>query len=248
LSLRKLLFAAALAAAVAPAVSRADTLAPVAIGGSLVLSQGWFSTVPGQSPTTVTGNGINDGTAPVAISNVTGNGPGTYIFSQTFINPNGSFPAANQINGQNYGFIASYVVDLPSAMASSFVFSLGMTSTTGLENLTARLYAYNAVINSTAIQNLTVGNPGPPANGGLILGWSASSNGTLASTQLPQTTVGAGWYVLQLAGIETGSSNGTYSGQLDVTPVAPVPIPATLPLLLSGCAGLVALIRRRRAA
>ena len=235
-----LLIAAALSA---PALG--DTLVPISIGGNLVLSQGWFSTAAGQSPSTVTGNGISDNTTPISVSNVTGNGPGTYLFSQTFMNPNGSFAAASQINGQNYGFIASYVVDLAASMASTFVFSLGMTSTTGLENLTARLYAYNAVVNGSAVQNLTVGDPGPPPNGGLILGWSASSNGTLASTQLPQTSVGAGWYVLQLAGIETGSSNGTYSGQLDVAPVSAVPLPATLPLLLSGCAGLVALMRRR---
>jgi hypothetical protein len=240
-------FALAFVVALAlPVAALADTLVPISIGGNLVLSQGWFSTAPGQIPTTAAGNGVNDGTSPISVSDVVGNGPGTYLFSQTFMNPNGSFAAANQINGQNYGFIASYVVDLPASMASTFVFSLGMTSTTGLENLTARLYAYNAVVNGTLIQNLTVGNPGPPPNGGLILGWSASSNGTIASTQLPQTTVGAGWYVLQLAGIETGSSNGTYSGQLDVTPVSAVPLPATLPLLFSGCAGLIALMRRRR--
>jgi len=235
----------ALVLAVAAPTALADSLMPVAIGGNLVLSQGWFSTGTGQTPTTVTGNGINDGSTPIAVSDGTGNGPGTYLFSQTFVNPNGSFPAATQINGQNYGFIASYVIDLPSSMASSFVFSLGMSSSTGLENLTARLYAYNAVVGGTSIQNLTVGGPGPPANGGDILGWSASNNGTIATTQLPQTTVAAGWYVLQLAGIETGTSNGTYSGQLDVTPV---PLPATLPLFLSGCAGLAALIWRRRPA
>jgi hypothetical protein len=237
---------AATIACAAPVGVMADTLVPVSIGGNLVLGQGWFSTAPGQTPTTVTGNGVNDNTTPISVSDVVGNGPGTYLFSQTFINPNGSFAAASQINGQDYGFIASYVLDLPASMASTFVFSLGMTSTTGLENLSARLYAYNAVVNGSTIQNLTVGNPGPPPNGGLIQGWSASSNGTLASTQLPPTTVGAGWYVLQLAGIETGTSNGTYSGQLDVTPVAPVPLPATLPLLASGCAGLAALLRRRR--
>jgi hypothetical protein len=69
----------------------------------------------------MTGNGINDASSPISISDGTGNAPGTHLFSQTFISRNGSFPAASQLNGQNYRFIASYVVDLGCAGLSALL-------------------------------------------------------------------------------------------------------------------------------
>ena len=54
-------------------------------------------------------------------------------------------------------------------------------------------------------------------------------------------TLAAGTYVLEVRGMATGTSGGSYSGTLNV---APVPLPATLPLLLSGLGLLGGLLRR----
>jgi PEP-CTERM motif len=62
------------------------------------------------------------------------------------------------------------------------------------------------------------------------------------TTVLNPTTLAAGTYVLEIRGDVTGSSGGTYSGELNLNPV---PLPAALPLLLSGL-GLLGFARKRR--
>jgi hypothetical protein len=172
---------------------------------------------------------------------VTGNVASTYMFNDSFSFPNGSFAGAGTINGNSYGFVDTYVIDVPNSISSAYIFSLSLSSSTGLENLSARLYEYS--VPPPGVQNLTIGGIGPPANGGVIDPWSASVNGSVASTSFGPSSLAAGEYVLQVTGIETGGTSGSYSGQLGVTPV---PLPASWPLL---CSGLVALglgLNRRR--
>lgn len=238
--LRGYTLASALALAIGWATANADIVTSIPTNGTLTSTWSWSSTASGQSPTTITGDGMNDGLGPVTVEDLSANGASTYTFGNTFVAPSGSYPASNEINGQSYGFVDTYVIDVPNALASAYVFSLSLGSSLGLENLTARLYDYNA----NGVQNLTIGGTGPVS--GIIDSWStSSSSGGIASTQLPITSLSMGEYVLQIAGLETGTSSGTYSGQLDVTPV---PLPASLPLLLSGVGALGFALRRRRLA
>jgi hypothetical protein len=90
-------------------------------------------------------------------------------------------------------------------------------------------------------------NPAPTLGiptGGAVDGWSAplvGSNGSL-SILLP-TGFPSGSYDLQVRGEALGP-NASYGGTLQI---APVPVPAGLPMLLSGLGMLGSLMRRRRA-
>lgn len=63
-------------------------------------------------------------------------------------------------------------------------------------------------------------------------------------TVMNPTTLTAGEYVFEIRGEVTGSGGGTYSGSLNLNPV---PLPAALPLLISGLGLLGGLVRKRRA-
>jgi hypothetical protein len=219
----------------------ADTVTPVGNEGNLIQSQAWASTGTGQTPTTV--EGAPTGAGGVAVSDLTGNGPATsnYMFSQSYSNPTGSFVSGTGPlgNGDTYGFINSYVIEVPTSNAAAYLFSLNLTAQSGLDDLSARLYEYSV----NGVQNLTVGTTGSVTTG-LVDGWSASTNGLVSSTTLSPTNISGGYYVLEIAGLETGSVSGAYDGQLSITPV---PLPAALPLLLSGIAGIGLHNRRRNA-
>jgi hypothetical protein len=238
----------AVAMSMAAQVARADLLVPVAPLGTLSLSSDWAATALGQTPSTVTGSGVNNGTPPVLVNDLAANGASTYFFNNSFTSPAGSF-ADVQIDDasqgpESIGFIDSYVFAVPNATVNSFVFSLNLSSALGLDDLTARLYQYNPGNN----QNLTIGGAGTVTTD-LIDNWSMSNNpvggSSLASTGLPVSGLRAGEYVLEIAGLETGSTSGSYSGQLNVSPV---PLPGTLLLLLGGLAVLLRYSRHSSAA
>jgi hypothetical protein len=53
----------------------------------------------------------------------------------------------------------------------------------------------------------------------LLLGAGAAGADTVTVVPVGGSLTNGGEFVLQIAGLETGTSNGTYSGQLNVTPV-----------------------------
>jgi hypothetical protein len=234
--------AAAGALSLCVGTAMADILTPVGTDGQLILSLSSSTNQTGTaSPATITGDGsLTDNTGPVQISDLTGNPASNYGFTNSFGNLNNGYFGTISVNGtaQEYNFVDSYVIDIPTSTAGAYAFSLNLSSQLGIDNLSARLYAYTANANS----NLTVGATGPLP--GVVPGgsWSANtmSNG-VDSTGLNLASMNGGVYVLQIVGEETGTVSGMYSGSLAVTPV---PLPAGLPLLLSGLGALAATCKR----
>jgi hypothetical protein len=215
----------------------ADMVTSVGTDGQLTLGYSATATGPNSgSPSTTTGNPTSS-TGGVAVNDLTGNPSSNYSFTNSFTLPsNASFTGT--IQGYPYNFSDSYVVDIPTAQSSAYIFSLNFTAQLGIQDLSARLYTYSA----GGVQNLTLGGTGA-VNGTVAGPWSPDENGAVASTTLIDAQVPAGEYVLQVVGLQTGTLSGMYNGSFAVTPV---PVPAGLPLLLSGLGGLGIWSRRRR--
>ncbi len=222
----------------AAATANADVVTPVAPDQALILGLTWSATGSGtSSPATITGNPGNS-LGPVNVSDLTSNPAGNYSFTNSFAAANGAY-AAGTIQGQEYNFVDTYVIDVPNSTASVYAFSLNLGQQLGIQNLSARLYAYSA----GGLQNLTIGGTGSVT--GVASPWSADVNGVVSSTQLFDANVTSGEYVLQIVGLETGTQSGMYNGSLAI---APVPLPGPVWLLGSALAGLFYLARRRGAA
>jgi len=176
-------------------------------------------------PSTLTGSGSVNSLAV----------PGAYDYANSFNAPTTTITGSPSPPG--YGFYDDFLFSISGATADSITATLDLGKLLAINNLQVRLYN-------------TAGNPslpvlGTPA-GGAIDAWSqpvnysAGASGTVAV--LAPTTLAAGTYVLEIRGNVTGTSGGAYAGVLNL---APVPLPATLPLLLSAL-GLVGAAAQRR--
>ncbi len=145
------------------------------------------------------------------------------IYGNSF---SGGADGGTLIPSTSYGFYDDYFFQITGATANSITSTLSLGGAAGLQitGLQARLFAYSG--------------SGPAPTGSVspspIVSWSTAFSGGEFAV-IPDTVLAPDRYVLQIRGTATGASGGSYSGVLNI---APVPLPAALPLLL-GALGLL---------
>ena len=156
--------------------------------------------------------------------------PTTDTYFRSFSSP------TSQIGTTGFGFYDDFVFTLAGASADAITSTIDFANVLGINNLQTRLYNFS-------------GNPNLPVLGvpvgGAIDAWSSTLNLAPGTTEtvnvLPMTMLNAGTYVLEVRGNVVGSAGGSYSGNLNLVPT---PLPAALPLLLSGIGLLGGAVRR----
>ncbi|MBS0379164.1 MAG: FxDxF family PEP-CTERM protein [Proteobacteria bacterium] len=176
------------------------------------------------------------GPASLTVSTGTVSSPtsSSVIYGDTF-----SAPTSALTNAPTYGFYDDYVFTIAAGQVDTTATTISLGPTSEIDNLQVRLYS----LASAGSNPLPLVGINPT---GVMEGWTSSINfsptQTLTSSWISPTTLTAGTYVLEVRGSVVGTSGGGYSGVLNLTPV---PLPAGLPLLLSGLGGLAGLVRRR---
>jgi hypothetical protein len=180
-------------------------------------------------------SGCTTGATPQVLSG------GIYMYGDTTLLPASS--SGGIITGSMYpsgytgaSFYDAFVFTISPSQVDSISSTINLGSTYSISNYEERLYAYTG----------TAPIVGPVS--GAIDAWTYpmtfSSGNTGTEAVLPTTALAAGTYVLEVRGDVTGTGGGGYAGTFQLTPV---PLPAALPLLLSGLGALGgALLRRAR--
>lgn len=165
--------------------------------------------------------------------------PGSYTYADTFgagVGGTAIAGSASTTYPGGFGFYDDFVFTIGAAGADAITSTIDYSNLLQISNLQVRLYdaSANPILPVLGVPSGTVYDAwSTPVTSG-------STTGTISV--LPMTTLGAGTYVLEVRGTVTGSAGGSYSGVLNL---APVPLPAALPLMLSGLCGLGFLGRRR---
>lgn len=174
-------------------------------------------------------------------SGTSGPGSGTILpvpGSHTFGNTLG--PSSTGIPGSPaYEFYDDYVFQITGAVAQVLTSSINLGESLGLENFQVRLFSFDS--------NPVLPVFGPPAGGTLLQAWSTALNlgpgQTGSYAVIAPTVLAAGTYVLEVRGNVSGAFGGSYAG---IANLAPIPLPAALPMLLSGLGAFGFWARRRR--
>ena len=175
-----------------------------------------------QTSSGVTGSGAGVSYSVLPVTDTYGN---SSTNDSAFAHPTTPF-FTDPKTGASFGFYDDFLFTVGPGRVDSITSSIDFSNVLGINNLQTRLY------NASGQSTLPV--LGAPA-GGAIDAWSNTfsiSPGTTETVSvLPQTTLAAGTYVLEVRGNLVGANGGSYSGTLQLTPV---PLPAALALLLSG--------------
>jgi hypothetical protein len=159
--------------------------------------------------------------------------PGLYLYGDSINSPDGTGQiTGSDINGNSAGFIDAYFFDIAPAKADAVSATITDGSTISADDLFARLYTL-----SSNPGGLVLGTPLGTVYNGVVSTSDGSTTVTIGQVMLP-----AGSYVLEISGTVNGSFAGGYTGSLDL---APVPLPASFPLLLVGLLGCAGLFMQR---
>jgi hypothetical protein len=147
--------------------------------------------------------------------------------------------------GSAFNFYDDYVFSVGPSTVDAVSSSISLSKLLTVDNLEMRLYTYDGATSLPVLGN----SPPGLKSGGAIGGWSAPISFSAGSEQTSLTVLndvmlGSGTYVLEVRGDVIGTAGGSYSGLLNV---APVPVPAALPLMLSGLGLLGGVVRKRLA-
>jgi len=159
--------------------------------------------------------------------------PGTHSYGHDF------GPISTSIPGTIFEFYDAYIFTIESAIANVLNATIALDLPYGpgpelaLGSVEARLFA---LPNTAAFP--WISGVGPPVtfDPPLIQAWSAASIPGVDIMVINPVQLNAGTYVLQVRGNVVGSLGGGYSGAINL---APVPLPAALPLLVCGLGGLL---------
>ena len=141
------------------------------------------------------------------------------------------------IDGTAFTFYDDYLIKVPDNTFNLLTESISLGDSS-ISNLQVRIYAEPA---DSSLLPLTGTVPGA------IEGWSQTINftgGSISQSVIfpnPPAMLSQGTYVMEVRGV-AGANGGTYSGNLNLNPV---PLPAALPLLLSGLGLAGGFLRRR---
>jgi hypothetical protein len=159
--------------------------------------------------------------------------PGLYLYGDSINSPDGTGKiTGSDINGNSAGFIDAYFFDIAPADADAVSATISDGSTISVSDLFARLYTL-----SSNPEGMVLGAPVGTVYNGVITDNDGSTTVTIGQIMLPE-----GSYVLEISGTVNGSVAGGYTGSLDL---APVPLPASFPLLLTGLLGFAGLFIQR---
>jgi hypothetical protein len=205
----------------------------------------WSATVPiGPGGTFLLGNSYTNANPNVTTSgNVTNNDissnmASSYTYSDSWAGAQTTI--SNGSTSNTYGFYDDFVFTITGSNLDSITSTIDLTSgstSTGIKNLDVQLFMLsgnatlpawvpvNGVSDTVGVTNFTL---------------SPNASGTVVVLD-PTQSLAAGSYVLQIRGLADGSGGGSYTGSLDVTPV---PLPASVWLLIGGLVMLVGLQRR----